>query len=268
MSRVFDTYRAVHEQAFIPLFVRDDHDSIRLIEACLEAGCRVIEYTQRRPDADTMIPWLRRHCPELHVLAGSTLDDDRVLRRARRRHPQLRTLSELADMGVDGFVSLVGWRPENIARYAATHLVVPAAMTVNEAYQQSVAGAHFIKVVGPGLELAALCRNPAGFEFCPVFITGGMTAERIPEAMAAGAMAIGSGFDLMLRDQAGDGGKPDVVRVLRRYLDVSRSARDRACPALARARSQDPLTWLKALPHNHPFDQIERPGEAGCDRGS
>jgi len=105
MTRLFETYRAIHEQAFVPLFVHDDRDSRLLVDACVEAGCRVIEYTLRRADAHVMIPWIRRQFPRLHILVGSTLDDDGVVRRTRRRHPQLRTLVELADMGVDGFVS-------------------------------------------------------------------------------------------------------------------------------------------------------------------
>jgi 2-keto-3-deoxy-6-phosphogluconate aldolase len=257
MSRLFETYRAVHEQAFVPLFVHDDRDSHLLVEACAEAGCRVIEYTQRRQDAPTMIPWIRRRFPELHILAGSTLEDDAIVHQARRRHPQLRTLAELSDMGVDGFVSLVGWKPDNIRKHAATHLVIPAAMTVNEAYQQFAAGAHFIKVFGPGLDLVRWCRNPAAFEFCPLFITGGMTPDRISEAVGAGVMVVGSGFDLLLRDTTSPGSAADIGRVVRHYIDVTRAAQCKAWPALAAAAGQDCRTWLDALPHNHHFGGLE-----------
>lgn len=262
MNRLFETYRAVHEQAFIPLFVRDDRDSHLLIEACVEAGCRVIEYTQRRSDAHTMIPWIRRRFPQLHILVGSTLDDDGIVRQARRRHPQLRTLPELADMGVDGFVSLVGWKPESIQKYAAGHLVIPAAMTVNEAYQQFAAGAHFIKLFGPDVNLARLCRNPATFEFCPVFITGGMTPERIPDAVAAGVVAVGSGFDLMLRDMTGPDSAANIAEVIRHYIEVTRAAKHKTWPSLAAAEGQDRRVWLDALPHNHPFDDASVTGGA------
>ena len=253
MTRLFETYRAVHEQGFIPLFVNDNYDSHRLIEACVAAGCRVIEYTQRRKDADQMIPWIRRRFPDLHVLAGSTLDDDRVARQARRRHPQVRTLAELADMGVDGFVSLVGWHPDNIRKYAATHLVVPAAMTVNEGYQQFAAGAHFIKVFGPDLALMRLCRNDAAFNYCPVLITGGMTRDRIPEAVAAGAMVIGSGFDLILKPFPGPLEAKDIAQVIRDYLATMQEAKRTAWPALSQADGAERRAWLDALPHHHPF---------------
>ena len=253
MSRLIETYRAVHEQAFVPLFVNDDRDSHLLVEACVEAGCRVIECTQRRKDAPTLIPWIRRQFPQLHILAGSTLDDDVMVHQTRRRHPQVRTLDELVDMGVDGFVSLVGWQPDCIRKYAATHLVIPAAMTVNEAYQQSVAGAHFIKLIGPELGLVRLCRNDAAFGFCPIFLTGGMTTERIPEAMAAGVMVVGSGFDLMLKGSPTTLPAKGVAQVVRAYLNVTREAKRKAWPALARAEGTELPAWLEALPHNHPF---------------
>ncbi len=253
MTRLFETYRAVLEQGFTPIFVNDDRDSHLLVEACVAAGCRVIEYTQRRKDADQMIPWLRRRFPELHILAGSTLDDDRIARQARRRHPQVRTLAELADMGVDGFVSLVGWHPDNIRKHAPTHLVVPAAMTINEAYQQFAAGAHFIKVLGPGLDLLRLCRNDAAFNYCPVLITGGMTIDRIPEAVAAGAMVVGSGFDLMLKPFPGPLEAKDIAQVIREYMAATREAKLKAWPALARAEGAERRVWLDALPHQHPF---------------
>ncbi len=257
MSRLFETYRAIHEQSFIPLFVHDDHDSHMLLDACVEAGCRVIEYTQRRADAPTMIPWIRRQYPQLHVLVGSTLDDDNIVRQARQRYSQLRTLCELVDMGADGFVSMVGWNPKNIQKFATTHIVIPAAMTVNEAYQQFAAGAHFIKILGPDKNLVRLCRNPATFEFCPVFITGGMTRERIPEAVAAGAVVIGGGFDLMLHDMADSINVVNVGRVIRNYIDVTRTAKSMKWPALVESEGLEDRIWIEALPHNHPFDDLQ-----------
>jgi 2-keto-3-deoxy-6-phosphogluconate aldolase len=190
------------------------------------------------------------------------MDDDAIVHQARRRHPQLRTLSELADMGVDGFVSLVGWKPENIRKYAATHVVIPAAMTVNEAYQQYAAGAHFIKVFGPDVSLVRLCRNPAAFEFCPVFITGGMTSDCIPDAVAAGVVVVGSGFDLMLRDMSGPDNATNIAGVIRHYIEVTRAAKHSAWPSLAVAEGHDHRMWLDALPHNHPFGDVQATGAA------
>src|SRR5438046_1863577 len=47
-NRVFEAYRAFHDQVFMPIFVEDGYDSKLLIEACVAAGMKGIEYTLRR----------------------------------------------------------------------------------------------------------------------------------------------------------------------------------------------------------------------------
>ena len=88
----------------------DDHfDSKTLVKACVAAGCAGIEYTLRRRDAHVMVPWIREHYPELFLLVGSTIDDDRIVTQMKKRHPQLLTLAEIDALGLDGFVSMIGW---------------------------------------------------------------------------------------------------------------------------------------------------------------
>ena len=161
---VFEAYRAFHDQGFTPIFTEDGFDSKLLVEGCVAAGLTSIEYTLRRRDAAQMIPWIRQHYPELRVFAGSTLDDDCLVHLAKPKHPQLRTLDELADMGVAGFISATGWRMENIRRYSETHVVAPTAMTITEAMQQLGAGAHFIKMQGSDLGLVSRCRQANTFD--------------------------------------------------------------------------------------------------------
>jgi 2-keto-3-deoxy-6-phosphogluconate aldolase len=246
---VFAAYRAVHEQGFVPIFTATDDDSKQLLEAVVAAGCRVVEYTLRRRDAAEMIPWVRKNYPDLFLLVGSTVDDDRIVAKQKRRHPQLRTLDELAAMDVHGFVSMLGWTPENITRFAPTHLVLPTATTVVEAYHTVCAGAHFAKLPGPDAEIVRVCRAAPTFGFCPIFVTGGMTTERIPDVVAAGAVLIGTGIDLMFKGVA-----PAQWRdATRRFLDVTRESRAKTFPELARAAGSDRDRWLDALPHYHPF---------------
>ena len=94
-SKLFDVYRSVHEQAFMPIFVQDDFDSKKLVDACVEAGCKCIEYTLRRKDADKMIPWVLEKYPDLHLIVGSTIDDEKITRKMREKHPQLLTIEKL-----------------------------------------------------------------------------------------------------------------------------------------------------------------------------
>ena len=86
----------------MPIFVNNGFDSKMLVEAGIEAGCRAIEYTLRRGDAHRMIPWIRENYPDLYLLVGSTLEDARIVRKMREKHPQLLTVEELARYSVDG----------------------------------------------------------------------------------------------------------------------------------------------------------------------
>ena len=252
MPRLFEAYRAFHEQGFVPIFVEDDLDSRMLLDACAEAGLRGIEYTLRRRDAHQMIPWIREHLPELFLLVGSTVDDEAIVAQQRRHYPQLLTLRELDAMEVDGYVSMMTMRRESIARYSPTRILMPCAMTSNDAFEQISAGAHFAKVVGPGLDLVRLCRAAPTFDYCPVVITGGMNCLQIPEAVGAGAVLIGSGFDLILRDQT-NLTQAKVVSRLREFVRVTAEARASKWPAMAQAIRGDRQAWLDSLPHYHPF---------------
>jgi len=252
VSRLFRAYRALHTQAFVPIFVDDELDSQMLVEACLAAGMKGIEYTLRRRDAHRMIPWIREKYPDLYLLVGSTLDDERIVRRMKRKHPQLLTIAELDAMGVDGYVSMIGWHEETIRRYADSRIIIPTAMTVNEAFFQVGAGAHFIKLAGSDLGLVRRCRGDAAFGYCPIMVTGGVTAERVEEVMGAGAILCATGFDLTLKGLENPS-LDQVTEVMKTYLDAAKRAREAVWPGVAAAAASDDESWLDALPHYHPF---------------
>jgi 2-keto-3-deoxy-6-phosphogluconate aldolase len=254
MGQLQSTYRMIHQQGFLPIFVEDDFDSKQLVEACVLAGCKGIEYTLRRRDAHIMIPWIREHYPDLRLLVGSTLEGNAIVEYARLKYPQLMTLDELASIGVDGFVSMVGFGPETIMQYASEHLVVAPVSTMYEAHRAIEAGAHFSKVVGPKLDLVRYLRAEPAFDFCPIMVTGGMTVERIPEAVEAGAVLIGSGFDLILKGAPRDISVSEAAEAIRRYLEVTCQARDQKWPMLAQTHDSDFSSWSSALPHHHPFN--------------
>ncbi len=253
MNRLIEIYRAMHRQAFMPIFCRDDFDSRAEVEACVAAGCTVIEYTLRKPDAREMIPWVRKNYPDLYLVVGSTLDDDNIVRVMRRRHPQLMTLAELADIGVDGFVSMLRWSVENIRKYSPTHILIPNAATYNEAYEQICAGAHVIKIIGPDLAPIRKARAPAAFDYCPIMVTGGQTLDTIPAAFEAGALMIGTGFDLTLKGRDPDITADEIRVVVENYLRVTQEARAKAWPEAAAADDGPTDAWLDALSHYHPF---------------
>ena len=253
MNRKFKTYRAMHQQAFIPIFCRDEFDSKTEVEACVAAGCTVIEYTLRKPDAREMIPWIRKNYPDLLLLAGSTLDSEKIVRQMRHKHPQLMTIAEVADMDVDGFVSMINWTESSIRKYADTHVICPTAMTVGEALNMIEWGASFIKLAGSDIPFVKRCRGAAAFDYMPIFVTGGQTLETLPSSFAAGAVVVASGFDLTLKGKPATVGSEEIASVIRSYLSCAGTARAECWPELAAADNCSREEWLAALPHFHPF---------------
>jgi 2-keto-3-deoxy-6-phosphogluconate aldolase len=241
-------------RGFIPLFTKDQYDSRKLVEACVVAGLRVIEYTLRRPDAPEMIPWIRENFPDLHILIGSTMDSEPIVRRARNRHSHLLTLSELADMDVDGFVSIFGFSDKTIRLYTKTHLLIPMAMTLTEGLSMLTEGAHFIKMGGLNLDMLRMYRSNPTFQIFPIFATGGMTLETIPGTIEAGAMLVGTGIDQVIDGASESISIREIAGRLKMYTETTKSTIDRVWPQLAHARNSDEKTWLAALPHHHPFD--------------
>lgn len=253
MSSLPSIYRRVHEQGFLPIFTDSDTPSEVLVEVCVEAGCQVIEYTLRRRDAHRMIPWIREHYPEIGLIVGSTLDNEDLVRHGRAEHPQLMTIDELAAIGVDGFVSMVGFHLETIRRYCSTHLMIAPVSTMLEMFSAVSAGAHFAKIAGSPLELVSTLRNPATFGFSPIMVTGGMTLERIPLAVQRGAVVVGAGFDLILGGLDQNASVSQMAKALARYLRVTQESKHEKWPALADARAKDFCSWTATLPHFHPF---------------
>ena len=253
MSRKFDTYRGMHQQAFMPIFCKDDVDSKAEVEACVAAGCTVIEYTLRKPDAREMIPWIRETYPDLYLLVGSLIDSDKIINQMRRKNPQLMTVDEVADMGVDGFVSMINWTQPTIEKYAASHVICPTAMTVGEALNMIEWGACFMKLAGNDIPFVKRCRGQASFDYMPIMVTGGQTPETMGASFEAGAVAVGTGFDLTLKEEPRSVGVDKIAEITKMYLQAAQGARAKAFPELAAADSGPDEAWLEALPHWHPF---------------
>ncbi len=252
MSRLFDAYRTIHEQSFVPIFCRDPFDSKKQVEACVEAGCKAIEYTLRKADAREMIPWVRKNYPDLFLIVGSTIDSDKIIKARRRVHKQLMTLDEIAEIGVDGFISMLGWSEKSIAKWSKTHLVIPTASTTRECLIQTEAGAHWQKLTGD-LDFIAKCRGEAQFGYCPIFVSGGQVPGVIEKTFAAGAVVVGTGFDVLLKGRDANISVKEIAVEIRKYIDSAQAGRKAAWPELAKADGGPKEAWLNALPHYHPF---------------
>lgn len=242
-------YRKVFEQAWMPIFGQDDFDTDILLEACHLAGLQVIEYTLRRPDAAHVIPCLKKRFPEAVVFVGSTIDDENVIRQLKRKFPQLMTLNELAPH-VDGFVSMLPYSDASLEKYSRTHLCIPAAQTAGEALRQIGKGAAFIKVMGPDFSFSRQLHAVPTFDFCPTYITGGVSRERMEEAFDAGNVLCAAGFDVVLKGEIPARMTAEkIAERMRSFVESAKNARAKANPALKNLEALSDEAFFSVLPN-------------------
>ena len=245
---LFKHYRKLIEQVWLPIFVADDLDTEILLEGCRLAGLGVIEYTLRRADAADVVPTLKNRFPDTVILMGSTVDSDEIIKERKARFPQLMTLSELAPY-VDGFVSMLPYSDETLRKYSKTHLCIPTAESGGEALRQIKSGAAIIKVLGPDLALSKRLHALPTFNYCPTYITGGVTTERMEEVLSAGNVVCASGFDVVLRGVEEPITPGLVARRLTEFTDAAKCARDKVYPELKGCEKLSDEEFIAALPN-------------------
>lgn len=242
-------FRQTFEQAFVPIFVKDDFDTETLLAGCELAGVSVLEYTLRRPDAHEVIPTLKKRYPDHVVYVGSTVDCDAIVVQMREKHPQLLTIATLAPF-VDGFVSMLPYSDETLEKYRGTHLMIPTAETSGEALRQMSHGATVIKVCGPDLSFSKKLHAAPTFNYCPTFVTGGINEGRMAEAYGAGNILTAAGFDLILKGEDPATLTPQkVAEKLSVYLSAAKEAREQAVPWTKDCDSLSDEDFLAVFPH-------------------
>ncbi len=249
MNELFKKYRALYEQTFVPIFVKDDFDTATLLEGCKLAGVKVIEYTLRREDANKVIPKLKKEHPEFYTFVGSTIDADGIVEQMKAKHPQLMRIDELAPF-VDGFVSMLPYSDETIARYKDTHLIIPTAETSGEALRQMRAGASFIKVCGPDFSFSKALHAAPTFSYCPTFITGGVNTARMEEAFECGNVLAAAGFDLILKGEDPLTLTPEkVAEKLTVFVNTAKAARAKVNPIFAGIEKLSDEEFVSSIPN-------------------
>lgn len=219
-------YDHLIEQGWIPIFVDDGRDAYRLTEACLAASVSTIEVTCRRPDALQEIRRIKARWPELTVLAGSTIDDDRIARYVAGRGTPLPAIDHLADAGADGFVSIFPFSSETISTYSSSHILVPGVSTLGEAYSSIVRGAHFAKMVLTPAEVIGLYTSKPTHGVIPFLVTGNVTANQIDAYVKHGVVLLAGGWDIMLSAVSEANGQETYTAAVGNYVQAMREARE------------------------------------------
>lgn len=187
--------------------------AIEAADALIRGGVTGIEVTYSTPEAPAVIAELRRrHGDRALVGAGTVTAPDQA--------------EESADAGAQFLVS-PGTLPELTRAMLATGLVtMTGAMTPTEVMGAMALGVDVVKVFpaslgGPSF-LKAL-REP--FPDAVLMPTGGVTADNLAQFLAAGAIAVGAGGDLLARDALATGDWDRVEARARDYAAALRAAR-------------------------------------------
>jgi 2-dehydro-3-deoxyphosphogluconate aldolase/(4S)-4-hydroxy-2-oxoglutarate aldolase len=179
--------RRVRETGLIAI-IRGDYSRSQLrslAEALQEGGVDVVEITLNSTDALDGITALRQHVDDSVLVGAGTVWTGRDVEQA-------------LDAGAQFLVS-PNFDPESVARSReAGVLHVPGVCTASEAQQAFAAGCPMQKLfpathLGPSY-LSALRGPLDDVSFVP---TGGITADRIPPFVDAGAVAFGVGSALV-----------------------------------------------------------------------
>jgi len=250
-------YVIIHKQGWIPIFIEDGLDAVMLAEICVENGLKTIEITCRRSGVVKDIKAVKAAFPELIILAGSTVDSDSIVGFLRKQKPDMPTLEELADIGVDGFVGLLPFMRDTIEKYRKDLILIPGQETIMEAYRSIQYGAHFVKFCSVSPERIKLINGDATHKIFPLFATGGISHDRIADYLKAGAVSLGTGWDLILKgldlkhEPSSD--RSSIAQRLRLYTDAAFAAQKSFIPDFVRKREMDDDGYINALTHYHPF---------------
>lgn len=265
MIDLIKKYRVVLEQGFVPICVGDRFHIEVLADAVSKAGARVIEVTCRRPGVLREIMAVKKSFPELLVMAGSVVDDGPFLQHLQRRLPDMPSIRQLMEVGADGIVSALPLRCEMITAISPDCLVIPGVETATEAVQAIESGAHFAKLFTADLmggdRRVQRLTCAATHRLLPLFITGGITLEKIVGYLGAGAALLGSGWDIILGQRYQDlQDRPNVGQLsaaLKTFLQQFAESRTSISPGWKEGQLLDDAAFLMRQEHYVPAQWLK-----------
>jgi len=204
----------IEEIGIIPAIrVASPADAIFAAETVARSGIPIVEVTMTIPGAVDVIAELSRNNPEVIAGAGTVLD--------------LETAQRCRDAGAK-FLTSTGLDLE-IVEFAAKHdlVVFPGALTPTEVMAAWKAGPDFVKIypcsaVGGPAYIRAL-RGP--FPHVPFIASGGVNQQTAPDFIAAGAVALGIGGELIPHEAIHLRQEHWIGELARRFVGMVKEAR-------------------------------------------
>jgi 2-dehydro-3-deoxyphosphogluconate aldolase/(4S)-4-hydroxy-2-oxoglutarate aldolase len=203
----------VLESGLVAIVRTDSADqAARIADACVEGGVAALEVTFTVPGAAGVIESLaKRHKPaQMSIGAGTVLD------------PETARIAMLA--GAQFLVSPA--LSSDTARLANRYQIpyMPGVATPREVIEAMECGCEILKVFpGETLGPAWIKAVKAPLPQASLMPTGGVSIENVGTWIAAGAVAVGVGGNLIAAAQKGD--YPAITALAKRFLAAIREAR-------------------------------------------
>jgi len=206
--------RRIEEVGIIPsIRVSSTDDALFAAEAVSRGGIPIVEVTLTVPEAIKVISHVVQRVPEMIVGAGSVLDAE--------------TARRCLDAGAN-FLSSDGLDPETV-KFAVTEdvVIIPGTLTPTDVIAAWKLGSDFVKVVpcghvGGDTYIRAL---KAMFPNVPLIAAGGVNQRTAFNFIAAGAVALGIGGELIPREAIRRRQPDRIAELARRFTNAISSAR-------------------------------------------
>lgn len=210
-----DVSRRIQDVGIVPsIRVSTTEDALFAAEAVAGGGIPILEVTLTVPEAIRVIEHVVKHAPDVIVGAGSVHDVD--------------TARKCLSAGAK-FISSDGLDPETV-RFAVQQevVVIPGTLTPTGVITAWKLGPEFVKVVPCGhIGGDSYIRDlKAMFPNIPMIAAGGVNQRTAFSFIAAGAVAIGVGGELIPREAIRRRQPDRIAELARRFLSAVSSARD------------------------------------------
>jgi 2-dehydro-3-deoxyphosphogluconate aldolase/(4S)-4-hydroxy-2-oxoglutarate aldolase len=209
-----DVRRRIEEVGIIPAIrVSSTEDALFAAEAVSRGGIPIVEVTLTVPEAIKVISHVVQHAPEVIVGAGSVLDAE--------------TARRCLDAGAT-FLTSDGLDPETV-KFAVQQnvVVIPGALTPTDIIAAWKLGPDFVKVVPCGhVGGDSYIRDlKAMFPRVPLIAAGGVNQRTAFNFIAAGAVALGIGGELIPREAIRRRQPDRIAELARRFANSVSNAR-------------------------------------------
>ncbi len=210
--RKYQTIGKIIEMGIIAIVRTDSpHKAVKIADACLEGGIKVLEVTFSVPGADRVISSLREKYSEEELLlgAGTVLD------------PETARIAHLAGAGYIVAPSFNAATAKLCNRYQIPYM--PGCLTISEMVEAMEAGVEIIKLF-PGSafspDIIKAVRGPLPQAL--LMPTGGVNLDNVETWFKVGSVAVGVGGSLTNADGDDYSG---ITRKCKQFIEKIKNAR-------------------------------------------